>query len=106
MSESSIKFKFDEKNLYFTYPEDIDFVSAAKDNSIYLPISGCSRVYTCCASIVQNFLVEQIGSMGCNDDLQEKAFTFLCVAYLKSDLHILVGDESEFILYNDQFGKY
>ena len=44
--------------------------------------------------------------MGLNDDLKEKGFALLCVAYPKSDLHIIVGDEVEDNLYNDQFGKY
>ena len=40
------------------------------------------------------------------DTLKEKGFALLCVAYPKSDLHIIVGDEVEENLYNNQFGKY
>ena len=39
-------------------------------------------------------------------DLKEKGFALLCVAYPKSDLHIVIGDDVEDNLYNDQFGKY
>ena len=41
-----------------------------------------------------------------NDDLREKGFALLCVAYPKSDLNIVIGKEVEDDLYNDQFGKY
>jgi len=30
----------------------------------------------------------------------------LCVAYPKSDLHVVIGDKVEDDLHNDQFGKY
>ena len=50
--------------------------------------------------------VEQEDAMGLNDDLKEKGFALLCVAYPKSDLRIIVGDEVEDNLYNNQFGKY
>ena len=39
--------------------------------------------------------VQQEDAMGLNDDLKEKGFALLCVAYPKSDLHIIVGDEVE-----------
>ena len=50
--------------------------------------------------------VEQEDAMGLNDDLKEKVFALLCVAYPKSDLHIIIGDEVEDNLYDKQFGQY
>ena len=50
--------------------------------------------------------VDQEDAMGLNDDLREKGFALLCVAYPKSDLNIVIGKEVEDDLYNDQFGKY
>ena len=44
--------------------------------------------------------------MGLNDDLREKGFALLCVAYPRSDLLVVIGDEVEDDLYNSQFGKY
>ena len=44
--------------------------------------------------------------MGLNEDLREKSFALLCVAYPKSDLSILICDEVEDKLYNNQSGKY
>ena len=64
------------------------------------------REYVSCASMVIDGSVEQEDAMGLNDDLKEKGFALLCVAYPKSDLHIIVGDEVEDNLYNNQFGKY
>ena len=106
MSEYNIKVKLDEKILNFSCPEDQDIISAAKDNGVDLPSSCCSGVCTSCASMVVEGSVEQDDAMGLNDDLKEKGFALLCVAYPKSDLTILIGDEVEDNLYNDQFGKY
>jgi len=44
--------------------------------------------------------------MGLNDDLREKGSAHSCVAYLKSDLNIVICKEVEDDLYNDQVGKY
>ena len=102
----NIKVELDKRIYNFTCPEDQDLISAAKANNIDLPNSCCSGVCTSCASMVIDGSIEQDDAMGLNDDLQEKGFALLCVAYPKSDLHIIVGDEVEEKLYNDQFGKY
>ena len=81
-------------------------ISAANVNGIDLPNSCCSGVCTSCASRILEGSVEQEDAMGLNDDLREKGFALLCVAYPKSDLHIVIGDQVEDDLYNDQFGKY
>ena len=106
MPEFNIKVQFDEKTINFLCSEDQDIISAARVNGIDLPSSCCSGVCTSCASIVLDGSVEQEDAMGLNDDLREKGFALLCVAYPKSDLHIVIGEEVEDNLYNDQFGKY
>ena len=106
MLEYNIKVQFEGKTLSFLCPEDQDVISAAKKNGIDLPNSCCSGVCTSCASIVLEGSVEQEDAMGLNDDLREKGFALLCVAYPKSDLNIVIGKEVEDDLYNDQFGKY
>ena len=106
MLEYNIKVQFNEKTFNFSCPEDQDIISAAKVNGIDLPNSCCSGVCTSCASKLVEGSVDQEDAMGLNDDLKEKGFALLCVAYPKSDLHILIGDEVEDNLYNDQFGKY
>ena len=106
MSEYNIKVELEKKTYIFSCPEDQDIISAANANGIDLPSSCCSGVCTSCASMVIEGSVLQEDAMGLNDDLKEKGFALLCVAYPKSDLHIIVGDEVEDNLYNNQFGQY
>ena len=106
MSKYNIKVEIDKKTFNFLCLEDQDIISAAKENGIDLPSSCCSGVCTSCASKIVDGSVEQNDAMGLNEDLQKKGFALLCVAYPKSDLHIIVGDEIEESLYNNQFGKY
>ena len=106
MPEYNIKVQFEQKTLSFLCSEDQDIISAAKINGIDLPNSCCSGVCTSCASIILEGSVEQDDAMGLNNDLREKGFALLCVAYPKSDLHVIVGEDVEDDLYKDQFGKY
>ena len=106
MPEYNIKVQLDQNIFSFLCSEDQDVISAAKINGIDLPNSCCSGVCTSCASKILEGSVEQEDAMGLNDDLKEKGFALLCVAYPKSDLHVLVGEQIEDDLYNDQFGKY
>ena len=106
MLEYNIKVQFDEKIFNFSCSEDQDIISAAKVNGIDLPSSCCSGVCTSCASLVLDGKVDQEDAMGLNDDLRQKGFALLCVAYPKSDLNIVIGDDVENNLYNNQFGKY
>ena len=102
----NITVELENKKHVFSCPKDQDIISAAKANGIDLPSSCCAGVCTSCASMVLDGSVEQDDAMGLNDDLKEKGFALLCVAYPNSDLHIIVGDDVENNLYNDQFGKY
>ena len=106
MPEYNIKVQFDQKTCSFLCSEDQDVISAAKMNGIELPNSCCSGVCTSCASMILDGSVEQEDAMGLNDDLREKGYALLCVAYPKSDLHVVIGEQVEDNLYNDQFGKY
>ena len=106
MSEYKIKVELEKNTFDFLCSGDQDIISAAKANGIDLPSSCCSGVCTSCASMIIEGSVEQEDAMGLNDELKEKGFALLCVAYPKSNLHIIVGDEVEDNLYNNQFGKY
>ena len=106
MSEYNVRVESEKKTYDFLCSEDQDIITAAKANGIDLPSSCCTGLCTSCASIVVDGAVEQEDAMGLNDDLKEMGFALLCVAYPKSDLHIIIGDEVEDSLYNDQFGKY
>ena len=50
-------------------------------------------------------LVEQHYTISLNEDLKKKDIDFLCVAFQKSYLHIIVGDEVEDNLLCSHFGK-
>ena len=106
MSEYNIKVELENKTYSFLCSENQDIISAAKTNGIDLPSSCCSGVCTSCASMIISGSLEQENAMGLNDDLKEKGFALLCVAFPKSDLHIVIGDEVEDKLYENQFGKY
>ena len=106
MSEYNIKVELENKTYSFLCSENQDIISAAKVNGIDLPSSCCSGVCTSCASLVISGSLEQDDAMGLNDDLKEKGYALLCVAYPKSDLHIIIGDEVEDNLYKNQFGQY
>ena len=106
MSEYSIKVELENQTYVFLCPEDQDIISAAKTNGVDLPSSCCTGLCTSCASMVISGSLEQEDAMGLNDDLKKKGFALLCVAYPKSDLHIIIGDEVEDKLYENQFGKY
>ena len=106
MPTFNIKVDFENKTYNFPCSDDQDLVSAAKNNGLDLPSSCCAGVCTSCASLIKEGTVEQDDAMGLNEDLKDKGFALLCVAFPKSDLHIIVGDEVEDDLYNDQFGKY
>ena len=106
MPEHNIKVQFEQKTFSFLCSEDQDVISAAKTNGIDLPNSCCSGVCTSCASRILEGSVEQEDAMALNEDLREKGFALLCVAYPKSDLHVVIGEQVEDDLYNNQFGKY
>ena len=106
MPKYNIKVQFDQETFSFFCSDDQDNISAAKMNGIDLPNSCHSGVFTDCASIMLEGSLDQEDAMGLNDDLREKGFALLCVAYPKSDLNIVIGKEVEDDLYNDQFGKY
>ena len=106
MSEFKIKVEFGDKVYKFLCDESQDIISAAKLNGIDLPKSCCAGVCTSCASFIKKGVVEEEDAMGLNEDLKEKGFALLCVAFPKTDVHIIVGDEVEDNLYNDQFGRY
>ena len=105
MPEYNINVQFEEKTLSFLCSEDQDIISAAKMNRVDLQSSCYSGVCTDWSFIILERFVDQKDAMGLNDDLREKGFARLCVAYPKLDLNIVIGKEVEDDLYNDQFGK-
>ena len=106
MLEYNIKVQFEQKAFSFLCSEDQDIISAAEMNGLDLPSSCCSGVCIDCSSMILEGSLDQEDAMGLNENLREKGFALLSVAYPKSDLNIVIGKEVEDDLYNDQFGKY
>ena len=102
MPEYNIKVQFEQKTFSFLCSEDQDIISAAKMDGIDLPNSCSSGVCTDYSSMIKEGSV----AIGLNDDLKEKGFAHLCVAYPKLNLNVVIGKEVEDDLYNVQFGKY
>lgn len=89
-----------------TFPcrEDETVLAAAEAAGIALPCSCCTGLCTTCAALLKQGQVMQPDAMGVRNDLQEKGFTLLCVAYPRSDLQLEGGQEDA--LYEAQFGQY
>lgn len=88
----------------FTCRDDQTILAAAEAAGLDLPSSCCSGVCTTCAALMTDGTVEQPDAMGVKQDLQEKGFTLLCVAYPRSDLTLDTSQED--VLYEAQFGQY
>ena len=106
MAEYNIKVQFEHKTFSFLCSEKKDIISTVEMNEMDLPSSSFSGVCNNCASMILEGSVDQVDAMGLNDDLREKGFALLSVAYPKSELNIVIGKEVEDDLHNNQFGKY
>ena len=83
---------------------DQTLLAAAEAASVPLPSSCCSGVCTTCAAKLISGMVHQPDAMGVKKELQEQGYTLLCVAYPRSDLELLAGQEDA--LYEAQCGQY
>jgi ferredoxin len=89
-----------------TFPcsSDQTVLAAAKAARVPLPSSCTAGVCTTCAAVLRSGTVHQPDAMGVNPELREKGYALLCVAYPRSDLDVLAGQEDA--LYEAQFGQY
>ncbi len=71
---------------------------------IDLPTSCGAGVCTTCAALVTEGSVSQEDGMGVSQELQDKGYALLCVAYATSDLKIDTEKEDE--VYQAQFGQF
>jgi len=88
----------------FSCRPDQTVLAAAEAAGVPLPSSCCSGVCTTCAARISRGSVEQSDAMGVRQELREQGFALLCVAYPRSDLELLAGQEDA--LYEEQFGQY
>lgn len=83
---------------------DQTVLSAAEAAGVLLPSSCCSGVCTTCAARVSEGTVHQPDAMGVKAELQAEGYALLCVAFPRSDLKVIAGQEDA--LYEAQFGQY
>ena len=88
----------------FSCRADQTLLAAAEAAAVPLPSSCCSGVCTTCAAKLISGTVHQPDAMGVKQELQEQGYTLMCVAYPRSDLELLAGQEDA--LYEAQFGQY
>lgn len=88
----------------FSCRDDQTILSAAEEAGVPLPSSCCSGVCTTCAARLLQGDVHQPDAMGVKADLQAEGYALLCVAYPRSDLNLLAGQEDA--LYEAQFGQF
>lgn len=79
-------------------------LSAAEAAGVPVPSSCCAGVCTTCAARIQTGEVHQPDAMGVKEDLRADGFALLCVAYPRTDLTVIAGQEDA--LYEAQFGQY
>jgi ferredoxin len=88
----------------FSCAEDQTVLAAAEAVGVALPSSCCSGVCTTCAAVVREGTVHQPDAMGVKAELQQQGYALLCVAYPRTDLSLVAGQEDA--LYEAQFGQF
>lgn len=107
MSDSptfQIKASIDGVEHCFPCSADQTVLAAAEAAGVPLPSSCTAGVCTTCAARLRSGSVHQPDAMGVKQELQQQGFALLCVAYPRSDLDLLAGQEDA--LYEAQFGQY
>ena len=99
-----ISVTLDGSVLSFSCSEDQTVLAAAEAAGVSLPSSCCSGVCTTCAALIQQGEVHQPDAMGVKAELQQQGYALLCVAFPRTDLTLLAGQEDA--LYEAQFGQF
>lgn len=87
-----------------TVDEQQTILDAAHAAGIDLPTSCGAGVCTTCAALITEGSISQEDGMGVSQELQDKGYALLCVAYATSDLKIDTEKEDE--VYQAQFGQF
>ncbi|MFM8525846.1 MAG: 2Fe-2S iron-sulfur cluster-binding protein [Cyanobacteriota bacterium] len=88
----------------FDCSADQTVLAAAEAAGVSLPSSCCSGVCTTCAALLREGEVHQPDAMGVKAELQQQGYALLCVAFPRTDLTLLAGQEDA--LYEAQFGQF
>ncbi|MEB3260583.1 MAG: 2Fe-2S iron-sulfur cluster-binding protein [Cyanobacteriota bacterium] len=100
----TIRVEHDGAHHTFSARADQTVLSAAEAAGVPLPSSCCSGVCTTCAVRLLRGNVHQPDAMGVKAELRDAGYALLCVAFPRSDLEVLAGQEDA--LYEAQFGQY
>lgn len=79
-------------------------LEAAQAADLDLPTSCSAGVCTTCAALLTAGTVSQEDGMGVSQELQDKGYALLCVAYPTSDIKLQTEKEDE--VYQAQFGQF
>jgi ferredoxin len=104
VSTYTINVDLDGVRHVFPCRDDQTVLAAAEAAGVPLPSSCCSGVCTTCAARLLQGTVHQPDAMGVKAELRQEGYALLCVAYPRSDLEVLAGQEDA--LYEAQFGQY
>ncbi|NEO33507.1 MAG: 2Fe-2S iron-sulfur cluster binding domain-containing protein [Symploca sp. SIO3C6] len=85
-------------------PEDRYILHSAENQGVELPFSCRNGACTTCAVRINSGQVYQPEALGLSQDLRDRGYALLCVAYPRSDLEVETQDEDE--VYELQFGRY
>jgi ferredoxin len=88
----------------FSCRADQTLLAAAEAAGVPVPSSCCSGVCTTCAARLSEGSVHQPDAMGVKAELQDQGYTLMCVAFPRSDIKVIAGQEDA--LYEAQFGQY
>ena len=99
-----IRVSLDGADHSFPCRADQTVLAAAEAAGVPLPSSCTAGVCTTCAARLRSGTVHQPDAMGVKEELQQQGYALLCVAFPRSDLDVLAGQEDA--LYEAQFGQY
>ncbi|NER26180.1 MAG: 2Fe-2S iron-sulfur cluster binding domain-containing protein [Symploca sp. SIO1C4] len=85
-------------------PEERYILHSAENQGVELPFSCRNGACTTCAVRINSGQVYQPEALGLSQDLRDRGYALLCVAYPRSDLEVETQDEDE--VYELQFGRY
>ncbi|NEO97539.1 MAG: 2Fe-2S iron-sulfur cluster binding domain-containing protein [Symploca sp. SIO2E9] len=85
-------------------PEDRYILHSAENQGVELPFSCRNGACTTCAVRIKSGQVYQPEALGLSQNLRDRGYALLCVAYPRSDLEVETQDEDE--VYELQFGRY
>ena len=104
MATYSVEIKHQGSVQTITVDEQETILAAAQAAGLDLPTSCNAGVCTTCAALITEGSISQEDGMGVSQELQDKGYALLCVAYPKSDIKLETEKEDE--VYQAQFGQF